>query len=532
MTIQIAIHHKTEYRYDRPVRLGPHVLRLRPAPHCRTPILSYSLKVEPAGHFINWQQDPFSNYLARLIMPDKTRTLAIDVDLIAELSVINPFDFFLDEAALNYPFSYEPRLAKDLAIYRDVTERGPALIEWVSTVDRSERPTVDFLVDLNQRVQREIAYTIRLEPGVQSGEETLTKRIGSCRDSAWLLVLILRQLRLAARFVSGYSVQLQPDQKALEGPPGPTEDFTDLHAWAEAYLPGAGWVGLDPTSGLFAGEGHIPLACAPDPEGAAPLTGGTDPCRVDFYYHNNVQRIHEDPRVTKPYGDADWEAIMRLGRDVDLDLASQDVRLTLGGEPTFVSIDDMEGAEWNTEALGPVKRDLAGQLMRRLKDRFAPGGLVQHGQGKWYPGEPLPRWALSLFWRADGHPVWSETDLLAVEGQDYGLESTQAAQFAAALASRLRLDPGCVLPGYEDIYYYLWREGTLPENVDPLQKSRIRWNAPACAACSKPASIRSWATRCRLVGILVAAGTASTGASGASGCISSRATRPWVCACR
>jgi len=468
MAIRVAISHKTRYRYDRPVSLSPHVVRLRPAPHCRTPILAYSLKVAPGKHFINWQQDPFGNYLARFVFPDKTRALAIDVELIAEMTVINPFDFFLDDPAKHYPFAYEQQLKRDLAPYLEIAEDGPRLRAWLATVERSEQPCVDFLVALNARLQKEIRYLIRLEPGVQSCEETLAGQSGSCRDTAWLLVQILRHLGLAARFVSGYLVQLAADLKPLEGPVGPAQDFTDLHAWAEVYLPGAGWVGLDPTSGLFAGEGHIPLACTPDPAGAAPLTGAADPCRTEFSFSNTVERIHEDPRVTKPYGDAQWQAITALGRKTDERLKEGDVRLTMGGEPTFVSIDDMESEEWNTAALGSHKRILAGKLLLELKGRFAARGALHYGQGKWYPNEPLPRWALSLLWRADGRPVWKEDKWLAEETRDYRFGVEEAERFIAVLADTLGISRERVVPGYEDAVYYLWKEQTLPENVDPL----------------------------------------------------------------
>ena len=468
MTIRIAVNHKTEYKFDRLVQLSPHIIRLRPAPQCRTAILSYSLNIEPAEHFINWQQDPFGNYLARLVFPERTKKLSVEVDLVAEMTVIDPFDFFLEESAEEFPFKYESHLKKDLAPYLEITDNGPKLKKWLKTIDLTKRRTTDFLVMINQQINRELLYTLRMEVGVQSCEETLTKGSGSCRDYAWLLVQILRHLGLAARFVSGYLIQLTADVKALDGPSGPEQDFTDLHAWTEVYIPGAGWVGLDATSGLFAGEGHIPLACTPDPISAAPITGLTDPCEVEFYFHNNVQRIHEDPRVTKPYSESQWNAILDLGHKVDKELEAGDVRLTMGGEPTFVSIDDMEGAEWTINALGDKKRALAGDLYLRLKDLFSTGGLLHHGQGKWYPGEPLPRWALSLFWRKDGEPIWQNEKLLATEDKDYGYDVNHALRFTETLSQKLGLSQHFIIPAYEDVYYYLWREGTLPANTDPF----------------------------------------------------------------
>ena len=469
MAIRVALHHLTEYRYDRLVALSPHIVRLRPAPHCRTPVTAYSLKVKPEQHFINWQQDPFGNFLARLVFPEKTRELAVEVDLVAEMTVINPFDFFLEPYAEKVPFQYDPQLAKELGPYLEIKENGPRLLQWLSAVDRSPQATVDFLVDLNQRLRQDVDYIVRMEPGIQTCEETFTRGKGSCRDSGWLLVQILRHLGFAARFVSGYLIQLTADVKALDGPSGPTADFTDLHAWAEVFIPGAGWIGLDPTSGLFAGEGHLPLACTPDPVSAAPVTGFTDDCETDFQFHMDVTRIHEDPRVTKPYTDDQWREIEALGHAVDNDLAESDVRLTMGGEPTFVSIDDMDGEEWNTAALGPEKRKLASQLLHRLKERFAPGGVLHYGQGKWYPGESLPRWAFYCFWRQDGVPVWREPALLAEENTQYHYDVKQAYRFMRALAQRLGVSPEHAIPGYEDAVYYLWKEGTLPANLDPLR---------------------------------------------------------------
>ena len=407
-SIRVAIHHRTIYHYDRLVQLGPQVIRLRPAPHCRTPITAYSLKVEPKPHFLNWQQDPQSNYLARAVFPDRVRYFSVEVDLIAELTVINPFDFFLEPYAEQFPFTYDATLAHELAPFMKTSEAGPKLAAYMKSAgltlsELKPRRAMDFLVALNQGLQHEIGYTIRMEPGVQTSEETLTLKTGSCRDSAWLEVEILRQLGLAARFVSGYLVQLKPDVKPLEGgAAGAPQDFTDLHAWTEVYLPGAGWIGLDPTSGLLADEGHIPLSATPEPSSAAPISGGVDECEVKFTHEMTVTRIHEDPRVTLPYTDAQWNTIEALGNKVDKDLSAADVRLTMGGEPTFVSIDDMEGAEWNIAAMGPNKRGLAEHLLDRLRSRLAPGGLLHYGQGKWYPGEPLPRWAMTCYWRADG----------------------------------------------------------------------------------------------------------------------------------
>src|ERR1700723_553917 len=449
MAINVALTHKTHYHYDRLISLGPQVVRLRPAPHCRTPILSYSLKVRPEKHFINWQQDPQSNYLARLVFPDPTTEFFVEVDLVAAMGVFNPFDFFLEPSADECPFTYEPILARELRPYLELEPAGPRLTELLASVPRTRTRTIDFLVGLNQRVKEHVGYVIRLEPGVQTCEETLQLRAGSCRDSAWLLVVAMRHLGLAARFVSGYLIQLQADVKPLEGPSGPTSDFTDLHAWAEVYLPGAGWIGFDPTSGLLAGEGHIPLACTPYAVSAAPITGMLDPCNTEFSHQMTVRRIYESPRVTKPYTDQQWRDIEALGHSVDAKLRAGDVRLTIGGEPTFVSLDDADGDEWTRDALGPAKRKLAVELLNKLRDYFAPHALLHYGQGKWYPGELLPRWALSCFWRADRVPVWEDTDLIALEDHDYGFATGDALRFIQALTRRLQVTAENVLPAFD-----------------------------------------------------------------------------------
>jgi uncharacterized protein (DUF2126 family) len=469
MPIRVALHHKTDYQYDRLVALSPQVIRLRPAPHCRTPITAYSLKIAPSGYFINWQQDPQSNYLARVVFPDKVKHFSIEVGLVAEMTVINPFDFFLEDYAEKFPFRYADSQARELAPYVTPEPAGPQLRAVLDSIDMKPRRTMDFLVDLNQRVHGMVRYVVRMEPGIQTSEETLTLGSGSCRDSAWLLVQTLRGLGLAARFVSGYLIQLKADVKALDGPEGPREDFTDLHAWAEVYLPGAGWVGLDPTSGLLAAEGHIPLAATPEPNSAAPVSGGVGSCEVEFVHEMSIARIHEDPRVTLPYTDEQWQRIDALGDRVDADIRNHDIRLTMGGEPTLISIDNMDGDEWNYAATGPEKRLLAGRLIDRLRTRFAPGALLHFGTGKWYPGEPLPRWSLSCFWREDGIAMWHDDKLRANEEDESHLAPPDAQRFVATLASRLGVDAGYSNPAFEDPFYYTHRERQLPVNVDPVK---------------------------------------------------------------
>jgi uncharacterized protein (DUF2126 family)/transglutaminase-like putative cysteine protease len=486
MSIHAAITHRTSYKYDRPVTLGPQTIRLRPAPHARTPILSYALKISPDPHFLNWQQDPQGNFLARVVFPERVTSFEVQVDLVADMATINPFDFFLEPSAETYPFEYDEVLAEELAPFRVLRQPGRKLRSLINAVSaaigESDLRMVDMLVMVNRLIAERIAYVVRMEPGVWSPEKTLTESRGSCRDSAWLLVNLLRHLGFAARFVSGYLIQLVADQKPVgDGPAGPTEDFTDLHAWAEVYLPGAGWIGLDATSGLMAGEGHIPLAATPSPSSAAAISGLVGECEAEFDFEMKVTRVAETPRVTKPYTPKQWQDILQRGQAVDLSLREHDVRLTMGGEPTFVAASDFEAAEWNIDAMGPTKRKYAGRLIRRLTPLWAPGAALTYNMGKHYPGEQLPRWSIHAHWREDGEAVWRDPELLASDDDHDDAAAEHAAAFAGALAERLQVDPSLVNPAYEDIHYYLWREHRLPANViaedaklrDELERKRL-----------------------------------------------------------
>ncbi len=467
MSIKASIYHLTHYKYDRPVTLQPQIIRLRPAPHSRTKVLSHSLKVSPDNHFVNHQQDAYGNWLARFVFPEPVMELKIEVDLIADMTVYNPFDFFVEKQAESWPFEYAEEIRDDLSIYLQPEEQGPLLQAFLGTLPKSADNTVNFLVDLNARVNQDIGYVIRMEPGVQTAEETLKKASASCRDSSWLLVQVLRHLGIAARFVSGYLIQLKPDLQALDGPQGTDHDFTDLHAWVEAYIPGAGWIGLDPTSGLLTGESHIPLAATPHFRNAAPISGFASEAKVDFSFDMQVNRVAEHPRITKPFSDQSWQRLLSAGDKVDKLLQQQDVRLTMGGEPTFVSIDDFQSGEWNTDAVGPTKRGLADGLIRRLRNRFAPGGMLHYGQGKWYPGESLPRWTFSLYWRKDGLPIWQDQDLIALEAPKEDVTVTHAESLLRGVAEQLGIEADMVTPAYEDPAHWLLKEANLPDNVSP-----------------------------------------------------------------
>jgi transglutaminase-like putative cysteine protease len=287
--IRFALRHRTWYRYARPVALGPHVLRLHPAPHAPMPVSSFALALGPARHALRWHRDPQANRVARVVFEERTDRLEIEASLVVELSPLDPFDFLLEPWAEAFPFGAAPdgELERELAPCRELDAGGARLDAFMASIDRRHAPTTDILVALNRRLAGEIRYLERLEPGIRSPEETLARGEGSCRDTSWLLVQVLRRLGFAARFVSGYLVQ-------PAGSAGVAKDGAALHAWCEAYLPGAGWVGLDPTSGLLAAEGHVPLAAAPSPRRAAPVSGTLEPADSRFGFEVEVLRLGAD----------------------------------------------------------------------------------------------------------------------------------------------------------------------------------------------------------------------------------------------
>ncbi|MGA2050655.1 MAG: transglutaminase family protein, partial [Terracidiphilus sp.] len=465
----MALNHRTVYQYEKAISLGPQVIQLRPALHCRTPILSYSLEVSPSEHILNWQLDPHNNRQARLLFSGKTDEFLVDVNLVADLSPYNPFAFFLEPGFEEYPFAYTPGLAKDLEPYRSVDPAGPLLHSFLESFVGRKSGTIGLLLDLNRKLRVEIGYLTRLAPGVQTCEETLEKRSGSCRDSAWLLVQCLRNLGIAARFVSGYLIQLQSDDLASGGPDA---DSADLHAWAEAFLPGAGWIGMDPTSGLLAGEGHIPLVCTPTASQAAPIGGTSEPAKVEFSYSMEIRRLNDPRRTSKPFTNQDWLRITHVAHGVDEELKEQDVRLTMGGEPTYVGIDDPESPQWNIDAAGSMKRTRGLALIQGLREGMASGGFLHYGQGKWYPGEAVPRWALSCYWRVDGVPVWEDIGLIAREDREYGFGASDALR-----TRRLQVSSENLLPAYnpnsetsEPVGYILPLRRRQPEG-------QLRWSS-------------------------------------------------------
>ncbi len=453
MAITVGITHITHYKYDRPVSLSPQSIRLRPSPHNKVPIKSYSLKIKPKDHFLNWYQDIFGNFVANVVIPERTDEFKIEVDLKADINIINPFDFFIDKAYETWPFKYDDTTANELGNYFKITENGPLLKKWIDeNITRAgidKKNTIDLLVYLNQKLHESAQYIIRLEHGVYTPEQLFQLKQGSCRDFAWTLCQICRHLGIASRFVSGYLVQLKADIKSLEGPSGVEEDVVDLHAWAEVYIPGAGWVGLDATSGLFAGEGHIPLSASPLPHQSAPVDGMLEECKTTLIHTMKVARVYEAPRVTKPFSEVQWHDINKLAKKIDKEIKDSDMRLTIGGEPTFISTKNRDAAEWNTAALGEEKWEKAVKLLYALREKFAPTSSIHFSQGKWYGGEVLPRWALGCFYRKDKQPIWKNSEWIAEDKKNYHIKVEDAEKFSRLLINALGIPPECILTASE-----------------------------------------------------------------------------------
>ncbi len=462
--LRLLIQHRSMYRYPQPATLGPHRVRLRPANHARARIESYSLHT-PAEGKLRWQQDPFGNHVGLLSFTKGTKLPELDltVELAVDVRPVNPFDFFVDDRCGEAPFAYPDELSLDVAPFLDRTDPALRTGPLFEALDRElprGGPTVPFVVALNEAVNHRVKYVVREEAGIWTPEETLTQGRGSCRDQAVLLMALMRSRGLAARFASGYLVQLTDEGMIPDQPKGIGHDVVDLHAWVEVYLPGAGWIGFDPTSGLLTGEGHIPLACVARPSLGSPLEGTSDVAAEEVSFATSVGRLGHEVRPTAPFTDEAWEALLTAGDAADATVTRAGLVLTSGGEPTFNAREHTAEPEWNSEALGPTKWPLAVKLAQTVRARLAPGAAILRRPGKWYPGESLPRWALEIVARSDGAPVWRDVKLPAAP-------ASLAGRVARALAARLGLgvEP---MPAYEDPWRLIQDEASLPVDVDPL----------------------------------------------------------------
>lgn len=476
--MRLLLQHRTSYRYPKPASLGPHVVRLRPATHAKAKIESYSLKIDPPIA-PRWQQDPYGNHVARVMLPAGERVSQFDllVELAVDIRPVNPFDFFIDARAKRAPFEYAAEMQQDLLPFRDTRDpalhRGPLLTGFLAGLP-TEGETMALIIALNRAVNERIKYVIREEAGIWTPEETLAQGRGSCRDSAMLLIATLRSRGFAARFVSGYLIQLTDEGMIPDAPKGVSRDVADLHAWAEVFLPGGGWIGLDATSGLLCGEGHIPLACTASPALAAPVEGTSDVVAEQVSFEMTIGRLGHEPRPTTPYEEPVWQELLAGADRADERLSAAGLTLTMGGEPTFNSREYPEAPEWKEGALGPTKWSQGLRLTYALRQRLAPGSLVLLRMGKHYPGESLPRWALEIIGRRDGVPIWADLSALRYSETQSAPPSIsrarsheRAQRVAEALAKRLGLGD-FLMPAFEDPWRHLQDEANLPIDVDPL----------------------------------------------------------------
>jgi len=462
--VRIALRHRMVYRFDRAVRLSTHWLRLRPAPMNRARIQAYSLRVEAEPHFLNWVRDPFENHLARLDLPEPMMRLGLDVEILAELAPVNPFDFLLDDDVVRYPFEYRAPLRRELAPYLAQRTAGPLLERWLARLDRGAAGTIEVLSRTTRAISESLPVHASMRPGAVDAEAVLAHGEANPWALAWLATLGMRSLGLAARFVSGYYIKL--------GAEGAAPDAAQ-HAWSEVFLPGAGWVGVDPTSGMFAAEAHIALAAATDPVRALPVVGYCESCRETQHVAVTAHKL--EPRAPDwPLSERQWSDVCAAGQRVDAGVERAQLELTCAAAVNFVASEAHDAPEWNTTALGADKRQAAERMSERLHAEIAPGGVVQEGQSAWFAGEPAPRWRLSLVRRRDGNPVWRERRWLAGFGDAASSTAADAHAFGKALARALGVDSACLLPAYEDAApSQLGATGPLPDAArlrDPEQR--------------------------------------------------------------
>ncbi|MBZ0189656.1 MAG: transglutaminase family protein [Candidatus Obscuribacterales bacterium] len=469
--MQYRIQHITKYTYEKPVSLGPHVVRLRPAAHAKADILSYSLSIEPECQ-IRWHYDPWNNQTARLSFPPDFigSELTITVDTTIETRPVNPFDFFVENWCESLPFQYPASLADELSPFLK-SPQGGALFKKFTKEHPPQGGFIDYLVDVNKIVSEKIAYVVREETGIQESEQTLSLQSGSCRDSAVLLMDVYRSAGLAARFASGYLLQaLEPEDADKSKEKHRVQ--LDLHAWAEVYVPGAGWVGLDATSGMLCGEEHIPLACAATPLEAAPVTGTASSVASKFETFSEAVKLGLEVEPERPYTESDWRRILECGQAVDASLLKSGVELTSGGEPTWTTDDMSNLPEWSTQALGEKKWLKAARLFVGLSKRFADGVLPIVGAGKLYPHETSPRWALTLLWRKDEEPIWLNQDLIDWEitekCRNYSRGIELCLEFGRVLSEKLGVKAN-LIAGYEDPCHFVVEEENLPDDIELVE---------------------------------------------------------------
>ena len=525
MSTRIALTHTIDRRYARRLVLPTHWLRLRPAPHTKAAIEAYSLSVGTEPHFLNWVRDPFENHLARLDLPEPVFGLNMAVDIVADLAPANPFDFLTEPYAASFPFEYPEQLQKELTPYLHLPKAGPRLADYLGALDADSAYIIEKLGKLTGNVHRSLAIVGSAQPGAVDLEDVVKRGTASPWEAAWLMAVSLRHLGVAARFTAGYRVVLASEAVPIHAWTADAEDSetslwldsASLHAWCEVFLPGAGWIGLDPSAGLFTHEGYIPLTATPDPLRALPWVAEVaepgKPAEVpppDESFESIAVRRLIAAAEPSPYSDAQWGDISALGQSVDARLATAGISLAMGQTLNLTS-PYSDSIEWATTALGPRKRAAAEDLLARLRLKVAPGGVLHESQGEWFGGETLPRWKLSCFFRADGEPIWRNSSLLGCSlgngpetaasgpvrpqgpgarlprssepGAAEGASPADAGHFAEMLARKLGVFPEFVMPAHEDQLYELWQN-----------RAHIQFKPPS-EALSNPVQRRALAVK-------------------------------------
>jgi uncharacterized protein (DUF2126 family)/transglutaminase-like putative cysteine protease len=373
--MRVQIENCMRYTYAKPVGFSPHVIRLYP--RTDQSVVTHKLRTNiNIASDIQYRRDLFDNLVANCFFPQPAETLEVRVQLEVELWPRNPFHFLLAPHAIEMPFQYQEDENNILAPFRLVAPEEDADTEGLWRLSGRQN-TVEALVDLVSTLHHEIAYETRVEGEARLPARVLELRSGACRDTTLLCATILRKNGLAARVVSGFLCEFHVDVKDRRAESG-------LHAWVEAYLPGGGWVGLDPTNGTFCDHRFIPAAVGAKMLDIAPVSGsyfGEERVPGRFDSHLDLSLMTE-------------KDLSKIAAHVEQTLAAEKISLTMGGEPTYIPTNP-EGAEWNFAATGPTKLHYAYGFADQVAKEVWPGAIVLYTPGKLYPGEVNPRWALN-----------------------------------------------------------------------------------------------------------------------------------------
>src|SRR5215469_5661941 len=380
--MRLKIENWMRYAYDKAVGFSTHVVRLYPRTDQSIVTHRHHTTINLESD-IQYRRDLFDNLVANCFLPKAGEVLEIRVALELELWPKNPFHFLLAPHALQLPLQYTPEEERILTPYKIIAPEEQAETDEIWRLD-GKRDTVGALVELAKTIRAEIAYEVRLEGDARLPSETIELRSGACRDTSLLCATILRKIGLAVRVVSGFLCEFHVDVEDRRSESG-------LHAWIEAYLPGAGWIGIDPTNGTFCDHRFIPTAVGIRMQDVAPVQGSFfGKATGHFDSHLDLNLITE-------------RDMSKIAAQVEKTLASEGVTLTMGGEPTFIPAKP-DAPEWNFAAIGPAKLKYAYAFAEKLVETSCPEAITLYTPGKFYPGEINPRWALWVLHSSSKEP--------------------------------------------------------------------------------------------------------------------------------